>query len=268
MGSQGSEGATQEFLDESQYKMSGILRYEWIFGDTFISTGGLQTTEEFCKLLSLSPGTRVLDVGCGIGGSAFYMAEKFGATVVAIDLSTNMLAIARDRLNSRSTDTQDKVTFEFGDITEQTYAPGSFDIIYSRDTILHIANKQKLFNLFHSWLAPGGQVLITDYCQGDKVLSPAFLSYVKQREYNLTTVKKYGYLLEKAGFTDVQATDVTNKFIQILRTEVERFQSKKEDFLKEFAVEHYTAIEDGWKEKVMRSSSGDQVWGLFLGRKP
>jgi len=264
----GVEGATQEFLDNSQYKMSGILRYEWIFGDTFISTGGRETTEDFCKLLSLSPGSRVLDVGCGIGGSAFYMAEKYGATVVAIDLSTNMLAIGRDRLNKLPTNIQEKVSFEFGDITEQTYAAGSFDVIYSRDTILHIANKQKLFSLFHSWLAPGGRLLITDYCQGDKVLSPSFLSYVKQREYNLTTVKQYGALLQKAGFTDVQATDSTDRFIQILRTEVDRFQNKKEDFLKEFAMEHYTAIVDGWTSKVGRSASGDQTWGLFVAKRP
>jgi len=264
----GVSGATQEFLDNSQYKMSGILRYEWIFGDTFISTGGKETTEDFCKLLSLTPGCRVLDVGCGIGGSAFYMAEKYGATVVGIDLSMNMLDIGRDRLSKLPSHIQEKVSLEFGDITEQTYTPGSFDVIYSRDTILHIANKQQLFSLFHSWLAPGGSLLITDYCQGDKVLSSTFLAYVKQREYNLTTVKQYGDLIQKAGFIDVQATDYTEGFIQILRRELDRFQNKKEAFLKEFAMEHYTAIVDGWTSKVGRSSSGDQTWGLFVAKKP
>merc|ERR1712080_800290 len=95
---------------------------------------------------------------------------------------------------------QSKVSFEFADATKQDYAPGSFDVIYSRDTILHIANKEKLFSLFHRWLAPGGCVFITDYCHGDKQLSDVFVEYVKQREYHLCTAKQYGSLLKSAGF--------------------------------------------------------------------
>ena len=65
----------QEFLDTNQYTRDGILGYEKIFGKHFISTGGPDTTKEFVKLLDLKPGQRVLDVGSGIGGSAFYMAK-------------------------------------------------------------------------------------------------------------------------------------------------------------------------------------------------
>lgn len=53
----------------------GILRYERIFGDNFISTGGIETTEEFVKMLNLKPKEHVLDVGSGIGGGDFYMAK-------------------------------------------------------------------------------------------------------------------------------------------------------------------------------------------------
>lgn len=40
-------GPSQEFLDNNQYTLNGILRYEYIFGDNFISTGGLRTTEVY-----------------------------------------------------------------------------------------------------------------------------------------------------------------------------------------------------------------------------
>jgi len=46
--------------------------------------------------LNLPANAKVLDVGCGTGGSAFYLARKFGAEVVGVDLSTNMLAIAEE----------------------------------------------------------------------------------------------------------------------------------------------------------------------------
>ena len=54
---------------------NGILRYEAIFGRTFVSVGGQTSTEEFVARLGLQPGMRVLDIGCGIGGSAFLMAR-------------------------------------------------------------------------------------------------------------------------------------------------------------------------------------------------
>lgn len=65
----------QEFLDGQQYSKKGILKYEQIFGDRYVSTGGERTTSDFCALIHLQKGQRVLDVGCGIGGSAFYMAK-------------------------------------------------------------------------------------------------------------------------------------------------------------------------------------------------
>ena len=65
----------QEFLDQQQYTVNGVLRYEKIFGENFVSTGGKDTTVEFVDQLGLKPGQKVLYVGSGLGGSAFYMAE-------------------------------------------------------------------------------------------------------------------------------------------------------------------------------------------------
>ena len=67
-----------------------------VFGRGYVSTGGEETTREFVPMLGLQPGDQVLDVGCGIGGGDFLMAKEYGAHVLGIDLSRNMLAIARD----------------------------------------------------------------------------------------------------------------------------------------------------------------------------
>jgi len=82
------------FLDENQYTEEGIRRYEFIFGTTFVSTGGQETTAEFVKSLNLEPGHRLLDVGCGIGGSAFHIARTYGTRVHGVDLSSNMVSMA------------------------------------------------------------------------------------------------------------------------------------------------------------------------------
>merc|ERR1712176_1066618 len=88
----------QKFLDQQQYSRNGILRYEKIFGEDFVSTGGVTTTKDFCARLGLRPGDYVLDVGCGIGGSAFHMRNEYGAKVLGFDLSKNMIDIAQERL--------------------------------------------------------------------------------------------------------------------------------------------------------------------------
>lgn len=94
----------------------------------------VETTEEFVGKLHLQAGQRVLDVGCGIGGGDFYMAEKFDVEVVGIDLSVNMLSFALERSIGRKC----AVEFEVADCTIVDYPVASFDVIYSRDTILHI----------------------------------------------------------------------------------------------------------------------------------
>ncbi|XP_064407981.1 phosphoethanolamine methyltransferase [Latimeria chalumnae] len=255
----------QQFLDNKQYSRQGILRYEKIFGRGFISTGGLETTKEFVEMLNLQPGQKVLDIGCGIGGGDFYMAKKYGVDVLGIDLSSNVVAIAMERAVAENTPL---VQFEIGDATKRKFPAESFDVVYSRDTILHISDKLALFRRFYSWLKPGGKVLISDYCCGEKPWSDIFEEYVSQRGYILHTPQKYGKFLEEAGFVSICMEDRTTQFVQVLKVELQRTEQMKEEFIKEFSEEDYSYIVDGWREKLQRCELGDQRWGLFYTQKP
>ncbi|KAK4779042.1 hypothetical protein SAY86_006570 [Trapa natans] len=135
----------QRFLDNVQYKFSGILRYERVFGPGFVSTGGIETTREFVEKLELKPGQKVLDVGCGIGGGDFYMAEKYEVEVLGIDLSVNMISLALEH----SIGLKCPVEFEVADCTTKEFPENSFDVIYSRDTILHI--QQDYDDIISGW---------------------------------------------------------------------------------------------------------------------
>jgi len=253
----------QKFLDAGQYSNKSILRYEQIFGHTWVSTGGEETTTELLKWLNLSPGQRVLDIGCGTGGSAFFMARKFGAKVVGIDLSTQMIQLAQHRLQTDFSDVKDKVELLLADATTLTYPEGSFDVIYSRDTVLHIPGKEALYQALKKMLVPGGKLLVTDYCRGDQQHSQKFLDYVESRGYDLRTVAGYGTVLKGAGFRDVEAIDMTKGFQDILRRELKRFRDNKNNFLKEFTMEDYDYIVEDWESKLVRCGAGDQAWGLF-----
>ncbi|XP_034699396.1 phosphomethylethanolamine N-methyltransferase-like [Vitis riparia] len=253
----------QRFLDNVQYKCRGILRYERVFGEGFVSTGGLETTKEFVAKLDLKPGQKVLDVGCGIGGGDFYMAEDFDVEVVGIDLSINMISIALERAIGRKC----LVEFEVADCTKKTYPDNTFDVIYSRDTILHIQDKPALFKSFFKWLKPGGKVLITDYCKRAGPPSPEFQEYIEQRGYDLHDVKAYGQMLKDAGFGEVIAEDRTEQFIKVLQREMDAVEKNKDEFIQDFSEEDYNEIVGGWKSKLNRSSSGEQRWGLFIAKK-
>jgi len=252
----------QKFLDTHQYTTKGIKVYELIFGRTYVSTGGKDTTEKytkgislkiarkvpvcrFCQELPLKENCKVLDVGCGIGGSAFYMAETYGALVTGVDLSTNMVSIADGYRAQSAAGVKFRVQFHVEDATTMEYPRDFFDVIYSRDTILHIADKEALFRKFFSALKPGGVLLITDYCRGEGEGSQAFKEYVKQRGYNLLTVPEYGATLQRAGFSDVEAVDNTKYFIQILKDEMERFQPMREKVAKEYSAADFQYIVDG-----------------------
>ncbi|CAI5740325.1 unnamed protein product [Peronospora destructor] len=254
----------QKFLDEQQYSNQSITRYEKIFGQGYVSTGGQTTTTEFVEKLNLKPGERVLDVGCGIGGGDFYMAHQFGVSVVGIDLSTNMVHRA---LETSMQDPSVDVDFEICDATKKEYPDASFDVVYSRDTILHIKDKQALFAKFFRWLKPGGRVLISDYCQGEQEPTDRFKGYVASRGYHLLSPSQYGKVLESVGFTSVLAEDRTEQFVDVLKEELSRTLTHKEDFIVVTSEADLKYIVDGWEAKIVRCGEGDQKWGLFFGKK-
>lgn len=241
-------------LDASQYTRESILKYEKIYGHGFVSPGGLDSTREIVKLLNLKPDMQVLDVGSGIGGSAFHMAKEYGVHVHGLDLSHNMLAIAHERLQELNIDS--RVTFEFGDILEHT-TDAVYDVVYSRDAFLHIPEKRLLFQTLKRALKPGGLMFFTDYCWGEGTHSAEFLEYVAQREYDLHTVSDYGKLIAEAGFGEVQAMDKTPLFGDYLELELAKLPNDGS----------LSEIRKSWQDKLTRNRKGEQGWGWFMARK-
>ncbi len=242
-------------LDSTQYTLTSILKYERVYGHNFISPGGLDSTREIIPRLGLRPDMRVLDVGSGMGGAAFYMAETCGVRVHGVDFSQNMVTLAQERLGNLPPALQPLVTFAHGDILEASFV-AEFDVIYSRDAFLHIHDKTRLFQVLHRALKPGGLLFFTDYCRGAGELSAEFLAYVAEREYDLHTPDAYGALLTQAGFTAVLGWDKTAEFGAYLRAELAHMP----------ADAALAGVRQSWEEKLVRNQRGEQGWGWFSGR--
>ena len=251
--------ADRAFLDSGQYTREAILKYELVYGANFVSPGGKRCADGLIGRLGLKPGSRVLDVGCGLGGSTFLMQQKFGLKVDAIDLSDNMLELAQLRLTKAGLAGQ--VSLHNQNCLDID-VKNAYDGIYSRDVFLHIKKKEKLFAIFLAALKPSGKLLFTDYCGSEAPCSEDFTRYVRQRGYHLCSVPEYRNLLKEAGFEVVEALDVTNQFITFSEAELETIHTLDID---ENARQ---SLETDWQRKIDRARTGSQRWGHFLAVKP
>lgn len=246
-------------LGTQQYAPAEIRKYEAIYGRHFVSPGGEACARECIARLGIAPGDRVLDVGSGLGGSAFLMAREQGARVHGIDLCADMVALARAKC--RDEGLEDVVRFTCGDCLALDEI-GGYEVIYSRDAFLHIADKARLLDILHEALVPGGRLLFTDYCRGAGPVSEEFEAYVAGRGYHLLTVSEYDACLRAAGFADVQSEDWTARFAEIHRRELRDLPGAG------LAADEEAALREGWQAKITRAERGEQRWGCFTARRP
>ncbi|RUM96966.1 class I SAM-dependent methyltransferase [Pseudaminobacter arsenicus] len=122
--------------------------------------GWLAATTDLAHDLALSPGMKVLDVGCGIGGPARYFAEHHGCTVTGIDLTDEFVSVATS-LTDRC-GLADLVSFRQGSALSLPFEDESFD----RATLIHvgmnISDKAATFAQVHRVLRKKGVFAVYD----------------------------------------------------------------------------------------------------------
>jgi phosphoethanolamine N-methyltransferase len=253
--------------NQGQYTRAGILRYEKVFGRGYVSTGGPGTTDILCERLgdSLKPGVRILDVGSGIGGAMFHLAKVYGAIVTGVDLAPEMIKLAEER--ATELEAPSTVTSILGDVLDHDFA-GRFGIVWSRDALMHIPDKARLFTRLLDLTEPGGRLVITDYARGLGEGTAEFQAYVASTGYHLVDPATYGKFLETAGYVDVRVEDATERFVEILEREVAFLEANRADFLESFSEADLNYLIERWKRKVVFCRAGDMKWGIYLATKP
>merc|ERR1711892_1330911 len=111
-----------------------------------------------------------------------------GAEVYGVDLSTNQTNLALEYRQEMEPEVKYRVQFHLEDVTKMDLPKNYFDVVYSRDAIMHIEDKASLYTSLLQSLKPGGKLLVSDYCRGDQIHSQRFIDYVAQRNYQLLTV--------------------------------------------------------------------------------
>ena len=104
----------------------------------------------------------IIDVGCGIGGSTLYLAEKFGSSATGITLSPVQASRATER--AINTNLADKVQFQVANALEMPFADNSFDLVWSLESGEHMPDKTKFLQECYRVLQPGGKIIFATWC--------------------------------------------------------------------------------------------------------
>ena len=164
--------------------------------------GGRAATHALMPALALSEGARVLDVGCGTGGTARHVAREYGCRVDGVDLTESFIETGRTL--TAWLGLMDTVRLHLGSALQTPFGSESFDAAYMFHVGMNIEAKDALFAEVHRLLKPGGAFLVYDIMRGEDEESPlgfpmpwagsAGISHVRSRQ-------AYEDALGQAGFT-------------------------------------------------------------------
>jgi tocopherol O-methyltransferase len=141
--------------------------------------------------------SRILDLGCGIGGSSLELAQRFQAQVTGITLSPFQVKRAQDR--SKAAGLADQTQFLQADALALPFADQSFDLVWSLESGEHMADKRLFLEECYRVLTPGGQLLMATWCH-----RPEALSLQDQKELEqIYQVYCLPYVISLAGYKDI-----------------------------------------------------------------
>ena len=161
--------------------------------------GGREATAHAVAKLTLTAGARVLDVGCGIGGAARYIATHAGCRVTGVDLTPEFIATAR-RL-TELTGLDGKISFELASALDMPFEDGAFDAALTLHVAMNIPERAAFYGEIARVLQPGATLCIYDVMKlGEDELAYPVPWAESPETSHLTTVEEMRGLLDAAGF--------------------------------------------------------------------
>jgi SAM-dependent methyltransferase len=170
--------------------------------------GGKPATERLARIAAPPAESRVLDVGGGLGGPARTLAVRYGCRVTVIDLTESYVR-AGELLTERLR-LGDRVSHRVGDALELPFPAGTFDMVWTQNSGMNIADKERLYAGFHRVLRPGGLLAFQEPMAGPTGPPTFPLMWARDASQSfLRTPDEMRVLIEEAGFRVRVWDDVT-----------------------------------------------------------
>ena len=229
--------------------------------------GGLAATDALARHAKINESTHVLDLCCGLGGPARYLAYHHGCRVTGVDMNTDRLAGAV-RLTER-TKLQDRVLFHHANALQTGLADETFDVIVSQEAFCHIPDKKTLIAECVRLLKPGGRIVYTDILARNSMTNEIRSRLENEMAFSeLSTLEQYCHLLEEKSCQVVEVEDLSDDWAQILIDRLAMYRSLKEQTVSSFGLTHFQKWDRTYSFFVDLYRSGELGGGRFMARKP
>jgi phosphoethanolamine N-methyltransferase len=208
---------------EIQYPVDFVDRLEILWGEGFLSPGGPEEVKAIVAGIDLT-GKTVLDVGCGTGGVDIVLAGELNAgRVVAIDVQVELLDRARARMTSAHSHPKERVEFHLVSSGPLNWPDETFDVVFSKDSLIHIVDKRALYKEVLRVLKPGGVFAASDWLGGENTNSSVdwqrFME-LTQHSFHMATASQAETMLRDAGFVSVTSVDRNEWYADFTKQEV------------------------------------------------
>jgi len=210
-----SRAGIEQALVAAGKKLDGLQAADLAMLEDY-HTGGRLATMQLADLAGIAADSTVLDAGAGIGGTARYVASRFGCHVTAVDLSAEYCEIAHwlDQL----VDLDDRIDVRQGDVTALPVADSSYDVVFSQHVQMNVAAKDRLYQEARRVLRPGGRLAVWDICTGDRGELDYPLPWADVPEHtHLITPAALRAAIEAAGLTVERWSDLTEQVAAMMQ---------------------------------------------------
>jgi len=194
--------------EDIQYPDEFINRLEILWGEGFLSPGGADEVKLILKDIDLK-NKSVLDIGCGTGGAEVVLAGDFDIDkVTGIDVEPQLIARTKKLVNKKGLSA--KVEVLLVDPGPLIFANDEFDIVFSKDSMIHIPDKAAIFKEILRVLKPGGVLVASDWLVGENADSAPEWARVRELshlDFKVSTSAETELAMQQAGFERVSSLD-------------------------------------------------------------
>lgn len=177
---------------------------------TYLQQFGKAGTLALAQFAGIQAGERVLDVGSGLGGPARTLAAALGCDVTGLDLTPSSCEAATT-LTARA-GLGHRVRFQTGNALAMPFTDGAFDVVWTEQFAMHVADKERLYREVHRVLRPGGRLVLREFFAGP--VAPLHYPVPWDRDgtiSHLWPAERVWALLGEIGFRECAVRDLTRE---------------------------------------------------------